>query len=80
MCLLIILGPATHTPSQFFFLVVKGYRDSLQKRNAWKEVAERAGIEESLAVGRYTTIRTRFSKYLKERKGDVLTLVDDNND
>ena len=43
-----------------------------KKKNAWKEVADKLGIEVDEAVRRYNSIRTNFSKYLKrQKKGKV---------
>ena len=48
------------------------YRDVRKKKNAWKEVADKLGIEVDEAVRRYNSIRTNFSKYLKrQKKGKV---------
>ena len=48
------------------------YRDVRKKKNVWKEVADKLGIEVDEAVRRYNSIRTNFSKYLKrQKKGKV---------
>ena len=43
----------------------KDYKVPLKKRNAWKEISEKLGIETTEAQKRYNNIRTMFSKYVK---------------
>ena len=43
----------------------KNYKVPLKKRNAWKEISEKLGIETAEAQKRYNNIRTMFSKYVK---------------
>ena len=48
------------------------YRDVRKKKSAWKEVADKLGMEVDEAVRRYNSVRTNFSKYLKrQKKGKV---------
>ena len=47
----------------------KDFKMPLKKKNAWKEVASKLGIEVSEAQKRYNNIRTSFSKYIKRTKG-----------
>ena len=48
------------------------YDKTCREYRAWKEVADKLGIEVDEAVRRYNSIRTNFSKYLKrQKKGKV---------
>ena len=44
------------------------YHDNRKKKNAWNAVEKLLGTEPGAAQKRYSTIRTRFSKYLKDLK------------
>ena len=43
----------------------KDYKMPLKKRNTWKEISEKLGIEIAEAQKRYNNIRTMFSRYVK---------------
>ena len=45
------------------------YKDQRVKKNAWQAVATKLNIEVSSAQQRYNTIRTNFSKHIKNLKG-----------
>ena len=46
----------------------KDYKIPLRKKNAWKQVCMKLGMELEIAQKRYTSIRTMFSKYVKHTK------------
>ena len=42
------------------------YKIPLRKKNAWKEIAAKLGIDQTAAKTRYNSIRTNFSKYIRK--------------
>ena len=46
----------------------KGYKNRTTKRNAWEEVAKKFSMSVDECQRRYNTIRTRYSKYLKQHR------------
>ena len=42
------------------------YKIPLRKKNAWKEIAAKLGIDQTEAKTRYNSIRTNFSKYIRK--------------
>ena len=46
----------------------KSYKNRNSKKNAWEEIAKKLSMTVDECQRRYTTIRTRFSKYLKQHR------------